>query len=100
MTDQQKLSWVSEALQEKQEQLIAKSSFSGDPWAKVRTTSARKASSGSSPTQQHDVIEVNAGSWALSWMGSAKKSVAGGGGFGCTWAGQVAAVPCTPRVPP
>ena len=97
MSGEQKEPWVKEALQEKQQQLIAKGIQPSESPGMVRTAFARKAltlslsapSPASSPKLDSDEVAVNAGSWKLTWVDSAKqKAIVGEGGFGCTYRGE------------
>ena len=61
----------------------------------ARTAFARKAlslstpSPAQSPKPDADEVAINAGSWKLTWVDpTTKKSIAGEGGFGCTYRGE------------
>ena len=97
-----KMPWVTEALQEKREQLQAMSASTGEATRRVRILFARKAI-GQSPSQISAAQstpdtpkssaskgdEVTVGSWMLSFKkpGSSEAMV-GEGSFGCTYRGE------------
>ena len=90
--------WVTEALQEKREQLQAKNASSGEATLRVRSRFARTAwgesqkSTPDSDTPRSSASkgdEVAVGSWMLSFtQPGSSEAIVGEGGFGCTYRGE------------
>ena len=100
MSEEEKRPWVTEALQEKREQLQAKSASSGEATRRVRSRFARTAmgksqisAAQSTPDTPRSSAskgdEVAVGSWMLSFtQPGSSEAIVGEGGFGCTYRGE------------